>query len=94
MRHLGATLTTVDRGADMAEGKLGPASQPLEFRDPGQTGCRPLRPLTPSRDPKVLARVLDGLHRLPDSPEPGPSRHGHHPGERGGGTSGVPGSDL
>ena len=36
-------------------------------RSPGQTGHRPARPLAPCRDPVVLARVLYGLHGLPDA---------------------------
>jgi hypothetical protein len=96
MQHLGGTLTSLGLGAGrMGDGKLGPSGPPLDCRDPGQTGCRPLRPLTPNRDPEVLARVLDGLRRLPGTPEPGTlpqDRHGQ--GAQGGGTSGVPPGDL
>jgi len=73
MQHSGGTLACLNLGTGcMADDKPGPDGPPLECRDPGQTGCQPLRPLTPNRDPKVLARVVDGLHRLSDGPPPDP----------------------
>jgi len=77
MQHPGGTLARLNPGTGrMADDKPGPGGPALESRDPGQTGCRPLRPLTPCRDPIVLAKVLEGLHRLPDGPPPDSPRKG------------------
>jgi hypothetical protein len=86
MQHVGGTLTSLG-ASRMTDGNLEPGVPPLDCRDPGQTGCRPLRPITPNRDPKVLARVLDGLHRLPGTPEPGTVPRGHPQDAQGGGIS-------